>query len=341
MKKIFLTVDVECHDYDMQNQYLWGKKGDKEYGIKQILELGKELNIPINFFVDFAECNRYGKEFIVKIVDLIKLYNQGVYLHLHPNFISGDDNRTFLWQYSYDEQLEILKIGLDNYRDIMKRNNCPSFRVGRYGANDNMYKAMKELKINTIDLSYCCYCPKMCNISYDEVQTFNKPIKYNDQIVFPNTRYIGFKLYKWTKLFNIDTSDTTLYEFKKFLKMNTLKNVTCTMHSWNFIKKYFFTKKKFFGNRYEIKKFKKMVDFAEKSGYVFCDIERDFSKDVEIQNDEILDICKNPRDKLMGLVNNFFRFQRIARLNKKYFLVYFIFYSIILSLIIFCGLYFL
>lgn len=341
MKKIFLTVDVECHDYDMQNQYLWGKKGDKEYGIKQILELGKELNIPINFFVDFAECNRYGKDFIVKIVNLIKLYNQGVYLHLHPNFISGDDNRTFLWQYSYDEQLEILKTGLDNYRDIMKRNNCPSFRVGRYGANDNMYKAMKELKINTIDLSYCCDCPKMCNISYDEVQTFNKPIKYNDQIVFPNTRYVGFKFYRWTKLFNIDTSDTTLYEFKKLLKMNTLENITCTMHSWNFIKKYFFTKKQFLGNRYEIKKFKKMVDFAKKSGYVFCDIERDFNKDIELENDEILDICKNPRDKLISFANNFLRFQRIARLNKKYFLVYFIFYSIILSLIIFCGIYFL
>lgn len=196
MKKIFLTVDVECHDYSMQNQYLWGKAGNKEYGLKMILELGKEFDIPVNFFVDFAECNKYGRDFIVKIVNLIKSYNQGIYLHLHPDFISGDGSRTFLWEYSYDEQLKILKAGLDNYKSIMKRDDCPGFRIGRYGADINMYKAMKELKMNTVDLSYCCNCPKMCGISHDEVQAFNRPVKYYGQTLFPNTRYIGFKLFK-------------------------------------------------------------------------------------------------------------------------------------------------
>lgn len=334
MKKIFLTVDVECHDYKMQNQYLWGKIGNKEYGLKQILELGKELDIPINFFVDFAECNRYGEKLIIEIVDLIKTYNQGIYLHLHPNFISGDDSRTFLWQYSYDEQLEILKIGLDNYKNIMKRDNCPSFRAGRYAANDNMYRAMKKLQMQTIDLSYCCICPKMTNITYKEMQTFNKPTIYKDQIIFPNTRYVGFKLYKWTKVFNIDTAETTLYEFKKILKMNTLENITCTMHSWNFIKKYFFNKNIVFGNKYEIRKFKKMVDFAQKYGYVFCNIEKDFNKDAEYKNDKIIDICNGIKNRIISNLSNFLRFQRIARLNKKYFLFYLILYLTLIAIII-------
>jgi hypothetical protein len=216
MKQIFLTVDVECHDYNMENQYLWGKLGNKEYGLKLILELGKELNIPINFFVDFAECKRYGEDFIVKIVNLIKTYDQGIYLHLHPNFISGDDNRTFLWQYSYDEQLEMLKIGLDYYKNIMNRDDCPSFRAGRYAANDSLYAAMSELGIKTIDFSYSYGCPKMCHISYDELQSFNKPTQYYNQIVFPNTSYIGFKLFKWKKAFIMDASETTYKNLKSF-----------------------------------------------------------------------------------------------------------------------------
>ena len=333
MKKIFLTVDVECHNYDMQNQYLWGNIGNNEYGLRKILELGKELDIPINFFVDFAEANRYGIDFIIKIVDLIKLYGQGIYLHLHPNFISGDDNRTFLWQYSYDEQLEILKKGLDSYRVIMKRDNCPSFRIGRYAANENMYKAMNELKMDTIDLSYCCHCPKMCDISNDKLETYNKPISYNSLIIFPNTRYVGFKVFKLKKVFNIDTADTTINEFKKFLRLNTLKNITFTMHSWNFIKKYFFNKKMLFGNKYEVKKFIKMVNLAKRSGYKFCNIERDFSKDL-VYNDQIIDICKGLKNTISSFINNFFRFQRIARLNVKYFIFYFVFYIIVVFLFI-------
>lgn len=330
MKQIFLTVDVECHDYNMQNQYLWGAAGYKEYGLKLILELGKELNIPINFFVDFAECNRYGEDFIIKIVNLIKEYNQSIYLHLHPNFISGDDSRTFLWQYSYDEQLKMLKIGLDNYRNIMKRDDCPSFRAGRYAANNSMYKAMSELEMDTIDFSYNYDCPKMCHISYDELQAYNKPVKYYNQVIFPNTSYIGFRLFKWKKAFIMDASETTLLEFKKLLKKSTLETITCTMHSWNFIKKYFFNKKLLFGDKHGIKKFKKLVNLIKKSGYTFCDIERDFNKDIEYQNDEIIDMCRGTKNLLISYINNFFRFQKIARLNKKYFLLYLFFYVIVI-----------
>ena len=58
MKKVYLTVDTECHDIKKENIYVWGKKGDYEYGLKRI--------------VDFAEVKSYGSGFIHRIIDEIE-----------------------------------------------------------------------------------------------------------------------------------------------------------------------------------------------------------------------------------------------------------------------------
>ena len=88
MKKIFLTVDTECHDLGKANQYIYGNKGKEAFGIVKILELAKELNLPVNFFLDVGECRKYGREFIQKIVNTIHSYNQPIFFHLHPDYIS-------------------------------------------------------------------------------------------------------------------------------------------------------------------------------------------------------------------------------------------------------------
>ena len=192
MKKAFVTVDVECHDINLENNYIWGKVGNEEFGIRRILELGKKHDIPINFFFDMCEANRYGEGYARRIIDTIRSYGQPVYLHLHPNYISGDDSRTFLWQYSYEEQLDILEKGFKQYCKLMETDSCSAFRVGRYGASEDMYKALSELNVEVNDLSYCYGNRKMCKLTYDEVGTINLPTKYYGQIVFPNTQFICF-----------------------------------------------------------------------------------------------------------------------------------------------------
>ena len=37
MKKIYLTVDLECHDICRKNQYIDGKCKNGEYGLKKML----------------------------------------------------------------------------------------------------------------------------------------------------------------------------------------------------------------------------------------------------------------------------------------------------------------
>lgn len=132
MRKVFLTVDVECHDFARVNQYIWGKCRQGEAGLGRILELGKEHGIPINFFLDIPECLRYGDGYIEKIIGTIRGYGQPVELHLHPNFVTGDDARTFMWEYSADEQKRILETGAALYEKFIGK-PPKAYRAGRYG----------------------------------------------------------------------------------------------------------------------------------------------------------------------------------------------------------------
>ena len=113
VKKIYLTVDTECHQIENLNRTIYGKTANgKVYGIEKILQLGQELNVPVNVFLDVPECHRYGDDHTQAIVDLVNKYGQPIFLHVHPDYI-GDPNRKHLWEYTEEEQREILKIALE------------------------------------------------------------------------------------------------------------------------------------------------------------------------------------------------------------------------------------
>ena len=324
MKKIFLTVDTECHDINLVNQYIYGKKGTKEYGIVKILELAKEYKIPVNFFLDVGECRKYGKEFINEIVDIIHSYNQPVFFHLHPDYISGDSSRTYLWEYSKDEQREIIVNALEDYKSFVSIDDKLIFRAGRYGVNSDTYDILSELGYDVLDLSYLCHNNKMCKLDTKEINSNNVPIKYKDVTLLPNTQFVGFDFLGKKKCIGLDSADATFNEFKRFLKKTKLNNVVFTMHSWNFIKKWFFLKNYIQGDIFMERKFRKSVVYARKCGYEFEDL-RKFS--IEDGEDELINLYE--KEKIQCIINNFLRFQKIARLNKKYF----IFYSIVYLLV--------
>lgn len=324
MKKIFITVDLECHDIIHRNQYIDGKYKNGICGLELILQLGKEINIPINFFFDIVEAKEYGIEYAKGIIDLIHSYNQHVYLHLHPDYVTGNHSKSFLWQYSYSEKKEILKYGFNLFEELLGH-KPKAFRIGRYGADEEMYQAMNELGISVVDLSYSSGSAKMCHINKEVLSVDNSICEYRGQTIFPNTRYIAFRIGKKCKLINIDANDSTFNEYKRFLDRNTLNNITLTMHSWNFIKKYFFSKKYVSLDKSALIKFKKMVSYAKENGYEFSDFENGIQK--TNYKDELLDLCGN---KILMIINNFIRFQKIGRLNKKYFVLYTCFYCVFL-----------
>lgn len=329
-KKIYLTVDVECHDYNRRNQYIDGKHRDQIAGLEKILMLGKELSISINFFFDVVEGFRYGEEYVREVIDLIKKYNQPVFLHLHPNYVSSDDSRMFLWEYGYEEKKEILRKGFEYFKQLTGEDS-KFFRIGCYGADVEMYQALKELDLNVIDLSYCYNNNNMCHIS--EFEKKNVPFLYEKQLVFPNTRYRSFKLSRFVKHNNLDVSETTLDEWKTILRKNKLSQITCTMHSWNFIKKYFFSGRYVRLDNNEVRRFNKMIRFAKSNDYVFDSLDN-FNYNV-VEDDQVIDMCQGFWGKVRMLFNNYFRFRKIGRLNK----FYFFFFAIIETIcIIACSL---
>ena len=330
MKKIYVTVDVECHDITLENNYIWGKVGEEEFGIRRILEKGKEHNIPINFFFDMCETNRYGKEYAQNIISAIQDYKQPVYLHLHPNYISGDDTRSFLWQYNNQEQYDILQKGFAQYYEVMQLEECKAFRVGRYGASAEMYQVLSDLNVSVIDLSYSYDNPHMCHLYYEEAQTINRPTKYKGQILLPNTRFVCFDYFGKKKSINTDLHEVGFQELKEVLNKEIPDHLVFTMHSWHFINRYFY-KKGISGDKKQLKKFDKIINYCKRKGFVFADIGKEDFSDCLSQSDEKereINNCKSLPEKIKSLFYNFFRFQEMGKINKKYFLIFSLFYLI-------------
>lgn len=333
-KRLYITVDTECHDINNQDRYLWGETKDGErWGLEKILEEGRALNIPINFFVDIAEVDRYGLDFVKKVVDLITAYNQPVYLHLHPNFITGDDERSYLWQYDEAEQRRILHRAHVIWEDLFPNKSCVAFRAGRYGTDSQIYSLMKdEFGEGLIDLSYGSPGGKMCHLTKGEIGVDNVCKEYKGIIIFPNTTYVGLAFLGKTHNFGLDAAQTCLGEFVAVLKQNTVKNVILTMHSWNFIKTWFFRKGKVYKDKSALKRFRSMVEYAQKQGYKISSL-NDFEL-IPNESDQIVELCNSFSGKVYSFYYNFIRFQRMGRLTPKYFKLFGAFYTFVLLIVI-------
>lgn len=319
MRRIYLTVDTECHDIAKINQYIYGYKGGDAFGVPKILEVAKKLDVPVNFFLDVCECMRYGDQYIEDIVNLIHQYNQPIWFHFHPNYVSGDDNRSFLWQYSEDEQRQLFKKGLSVYQRFCGKKDRLVFRAGRYGVNSSTYKILKEFEIAVLDLSYFSHSAKMCKLPTDELKTLNVPVQYEGVTLLPNSTYIGFDYLKKSHAFILNVAMTPYNEFRRFICQTKLNNVVYTMHSWDFIRKWFFANDYIQGDKYVIERFRKCVKEARSRGFEFSSL-ADFEYK-ENEPDELINLCKGLGGSLMGLVNNFNRFFGIGRLTPKYFIV--------------------
>ncbi|WP_205666569.1 polysaccharide deacetylase family protein [Aminipila luticellarii] len=325
MKKVFLTVDVECHDIEHINRWITGKYKKEEYGLAKILEVAEKLQIPINFFVDVPEMNRYGKEYIDDIINKIKEYNQPVYLHLHPNYISGDETKSYFWQYDKKEQREIFKEVYSQYLNLMGMNKDDTlvFRMGRYGVDNTFYDILNEEKIKVIDLSYTYGNSKMCKLQDKEFPT-NNIMCYKGHLLLPNTSYVGFHLGKFKKILGLDVAQTCKQELFDVIEHLDNKNIVITMHVWDLFKRYFFSNK----IRPDHKNIDKLNDWIKE----LENMEYEFGKLEDLTFDDLLrqnnvDFLYDPyeqsiRKKVRFLWYNFIRFMHMARNSKKYFKLY-------------------
>ena len=326
MKKIYITVDVECHNLDEENLYIYGKIGDKKYGIEKIMDIGDEFGIPINFFVNLVERHKYPEDYVQRIIDTIKNRNHPIYLHLHPSCIA-QDGRPFFWHYSKEEQDKIMKIGFDDYKSYLNKDSV-AFRAGSYSADQNMYDSLSKQANNIVDLSYCYDYKKMCHY-YPKV--INQAHYNNKVFVLPNTRYRSLDFLGKRKYNNLDVNSSFYAEMKDIIKTNPLNHLVCTMHSWNLVNSWFYKGKTMKPHRRNIRKMKKLIKFAQANGYEFSSFDNfDYLID---EKDYDFNLCKGFFKKIRGLIFSFFRMQRVAKSNKKYLKIYSLFYGLLFALL--------
>lgn len=322
-KRIFLTVDVECHNLVKKNYYIDGLINNKCYGLKKILEVGKELNIPINFFYNFSELHKYGEEYVREIISLITSYNQTICLHVHPSFIERF-GKPFFWEYSLEEQQRIIELSFSDYGHLCNRSPS-AFRAGGYGVNADTYKALNlQSNRKIFDLSYCHAYGSKCR--YYNNGFVNGIIEDGNIIIVPNTRFCGMRFLNKKKYVNFDISCCFKNEIRAVFKRNRTNHLICTMHSWSLMKHFYFRDGSLKADRKNIDKIVYLVNMAKEYGYTFSSFDEVLKTNEIICRDEPLDICDSFYRRIIGLFNTFFRMQITARYNKKYLFLYCGFY---------------
>ena len=110
VQKVLVSVDTEGPAGELPvERMIYGQARDgKEYGISFLMDLFDKNNIKALFFVDIPEIVDHGEEKIAKVMHDIVDRGHDVGVHVHPDHMA-DINRRYLWEYTADEQYEIIK----------------------------------------------------------------------------------------------------------------------------------------------------------------------------------------------------------------------------------------
>ena len=170
MQKVLVSIDTEGPaGSDPVKHMIYGEAADgREYGINFLMKLFSDRKIRGLFFVDIAEIADYGEEKIASVLKTIKDSGHDVGVHVHPDHM-GDLNRRYLWQYTKEEQYEIISKCTDFYEKVLGKRPL-SFRAGRYGADNNTLQVLDELGYK-YDMSLF-YASRYCKI--DPPVTWNR-----------------------------------------------------------------------------------------------------------------------------------------------------------------------
>lgn len=234
MKPVIVTVDVEGHvGKDPIRRLIFGETDSGRFGIEYIMDVFDKAQAKVLFFVDFAEAWDYGRHEIEKVVRVILERGHHVGVHIHPDHMA-DKDRAFLWQYSRDEQYNIIKKCTDLYVEITGE-QPKSFRAGKYGANRDTLDILCELGYQ-YDFSQF-YHQKWCGIN--PPITINVPCRYKSIIEFPVTMHKSVQLGKFSREDKIDIEQMMVpelqYSLQQVEKQDFSVVVTLFLHSFSLL----------------------------------------------------------------------------------------------------------
>ena len=214
-QKVLISIDTEGPAGNMPVESLiYGKTVDgREYGIHYLMDFFDHYGAKGLFFVDIAEAWECGKDKIENVLRDIDRRGHDIGVHLHPDRMA-DNNRRYLWQYSYEEQYKMLFKCTEFYEKVLHRKPL-SFRAGRYGADNQTIGILSELGYKYEMSGFCGN--RFCKM--DAVIAGNKVIKIGDTGLteVPVTSYKSFSNPLYSRFDKIDCSMDT-NEFVRVMK---------------------------------------------------------------------------------------------------------------------------
>jgi len=254
MVNVFITVDTEhsiggaFRDPRLKpvgnEKRIFGKIGNKYYGIPLIMDIADEYGIPLTFFVEVMNKYYFGPDETRKVVEYILKRGHDVQLHVHPNYLNftlADPAEVkfsdLIGKYDLERQTEIIGEARDALIDY-GASNVKAFRAGCFGANEDTLKALKANGF-TIDSSY--------NVSFLEgpclfkIGDINQPTAINGILELPITNFVEKSYMRTARLMPFDINGVS-FEEKKFVlgkaERSSINTVVVLMHSFSFIKPY-------------------------------------------------------------------------------------------------------
>ena len=285
-KPVLISIDTEgpCGSNPVE-KLIWGKTSSGiNAGIEMLLDIFDSNDVKGLFFVDIAEAWECGEDSIKEVLSYIDRSGHDVGVHIHPDRMS-DPSRRYLWQYSADEQKNMIEKCTDFYEKCLNR-KPKSFRAGRYGINDDTLKILCDFGYE-YDMSVF-YGNKYCKVSAPI--TCNKLVDIDGIKEIPVSVFKSFKTPMYERFDKVDIS-MDISEFKrvtnKMLRDDSVDTVSFFAHSFSLLNWRKTPDSPSFMMK-EAKKMDYMIKYMKKSGYIFIEekdlIKLDYSskKNIEI-----------------------------------------------------------
>ena len=251
---VFITVDTEhsiggaFKDRNLKpvgnEKRIWGKIGDKYFGIPLMVDIAETFDIHLTFFVEVLNKHYFGEDETKKVFEYVLKRGHDVQLHLHPNYLNFKLNNPqekaysdLIGMYPSENQIGLIQEGVE----ILIKDGVPrpiAFRAGCFGANEETLRALKAVGV-LIDSSYNkAYVGDTCLLDTRQIND----LTYLDGIwEFPITSFVESTKLRATRLKPLDINGVGFQEMKSVLnqaKESGPRNITIVLHSFSFLKPY-------------------------------------------------------------------------------------------------------
>ncbi|MBW2108095.1 MAG: hypothetical protein JRI36_05440 [Deltaproteobacteria bacterium] len=281
--QVFITVDTEhsvggaiedpAKEPVGNEKRIFGRIGEKYYGIPLILDIAERFNIPLTFFVDTVSGEYFGRGEMSAASSFLLKRGQDIQLHLHPLFLnlskrarSARKYDPYLYNYDLGEQMDLVNSG-KSFLESLGVSNLVAFRAGGFAANHDTLTALEKTGF-LVDSSYNLMAlGRVCRlegIKINDVFEYHKESFWELPITnFVETSYRGLRALK-----PLDINGVSFPEIRSVLMQAQKKGMQAAvvlMHSFSFVTNSAYNSGKMRPRQRVIKRFYALCKFLEQN----------------------------------------------------------------------------